>query len=131
MRILKINYEYMNIKYFCAFIIIFAIEVIIAVFTISNFIRAYLGDVLVVVLIYTFIKTFVRKRIKLLPLYIFIFAVLVEIGQYFHFVDLIGLGNNKIATIMLGTSFDTKDIICYFVGCSCIWLFEKLQIRYR
>jgi DNA integrity scanning protein DisA with diadenylate cyclase activity len=114
-----------NIKYFCAFIIVFAIEALIAVFEINHFIRAYLGDVFVVILIYTFIKTFVKIEIKWLALYIFIFAVLVEIGQYFHFVELLGLGDNKLATTVLGTSFDVKDIVCYFVGCAGIWFFER------
>ena len=113
-----------NIKYLCAFIIILAIEIMIAVFAKDNFIRSYLGDVLVVALIYTFVKTFVRSEIKLLPLYIFIFAVLVEIGQYFHLIELLGLEDYTIARIIIGTTFDVKDILCYFVGCTGIWLFE-------
>lgn len=115
----------LNIKYLYAFIVVLAIEAIIALFAMEHFIRAYLGDVLVVVLIYTFIKIFVKRDIKLLPLYIFLFAVLVEIGQYFHLVDLLGLSDNKVATVVLGTSFDLKDILCYFVGCMAIWLFER------
>ena len=98
----------LDAKYLCAFIAVFIIEAIIAVFIHDNFIRPYLGDVLVVVLIYCFIKTFVRNETNLLPLYIFIFAVLVELGQYFNLAKLLGLSDYKIS--------DMKDIACYLVG---------------
>ena len=118
-----------NIKALIAFVVLFVIEVIIAVFAKNKFIRAYVGDAIVVVLIYCFIKSFIRNEIKVLWLYIFIFAVLVEIGQYFNLVGLIGLGGNKLARIIIGTSFSFWDIICYFVGCVGIWLFEVIAIR--
>jgi hypothetical protein len=115
-----------SIKYLCAFLVILTVEVLIALFTKDNFIREHLGDVLVVVLIYCFIKTFIRSEIKLLWLYIFLFAALVEIGQYYNFVDMIGLGDNRLARIIFGTTFDVNDIICYLVGCVGIWIFERV-----
>ena len=53
------------------------IEVLIAIYVHDAFVRPYIGDVLVVVVIYTFIRIFVPERCKLLPLYVFIFAALV------------------------------------------------------
>jgi len=119
----------LKIKYLCAFIAVFIIEAIIAVFIHDNFIRPYLGDVLVVVLIYCFIKTFVRNETKLLPLYIFIFAVLVELGQYFDLATLLGLSDYKIARVIIGSTFDMKDIACYLVGCVGLFLFEMIKRR--
>jgi hypothetical protein len=113
-----------NIKYLATFFATLIIEVIIALYAKDNFIRAYLGDVLVVVLIYCFIKSFIKIETEYLWLYIFIFATLIEIGQYFNFVDLMGLGEYRIARIILGTTFDIRDIICYFVGCIGILLFN-------
>ena len=115
-------------KYLCAFIVVFIIEATIAVFIHDNFIRPYLGDVLVVVLIYCFIKTFVRNEIKLLPLYIFIFALLVEVGQYYNLAELLGLSDYRIARIVIGSTFDIKDIACYLVGCIGLYLFEKYYL---
>ena len=46
----------LDTKCLFSFIIVFIIEAIIAVFIHDNFIRPYFGDVLVVVLIYCFIK---------------------------------------------------------------------------
>jgi len=116
----------LDIKYLCAFLLILAIEVLIAVFTAGTFIRHHIGDVLVVVLIYCFIKSFIINGIKLLWLYIFIFAVSVEIGQYFNIVKLLGLSEHKLAQIVFGTAYDTWDIVCYFIGCAGICLFERL-----
>ena len=120
----------MNVKYLCAFFVLFAIEAAIAVFAKDNFIRDHLGDVLIVVLIYCFIKSFVSSEIKLLWLYIFAFAALVEVGQYFHLVDLLGLGEYKLARIVFGTTFDMGDIVCYFAGCLGIYLFEIAKRRF-
>jgi len=103
------------------------IEAIIAVFIHDNFIRPYLGDVLVVVLIYCFIKAFVRNETKLLPLYIFIFALLVEVGQYFNLAELLGLSEYRIARVIIGATFDIKDIACYMVGCVGLFLFEMIK----
>ena len=56
---------------------------------------------------------FLRNEVKLLWLYIFLFATLVEIGQYFNFVDMIGLGEYRIARILFGTGlrFTRMNII--------------------
>lgn len=118
-----------NIKYLCAFIVVFIIELIIAVFIHDNFIRPYLGDVLVVVLIYCFIRSFVEMKTNLLSLYIFIFAVLVEVGQYFNLAELLGLSDYKIARIIIGSTFDIKDIACYLAGCTGLFLLEMVKRR--
>lgn len=105
-----------NIKYIISFIIIFLIELCIALFVHDAIIRPYIGDILVVILMYTFIKSFVKKPIKHLPVYLFLFSALVEISQYFHLVNLLHLQNNKVMLIIMGNSFDIKDIICYLIG---------------
>ena len=113
-----------NFKYMVAFVVLLLMIVLIALFIPSGFIRYHFGDILIVVLIYCFIKIFVRKRIKLLPLYIFVFAVLVEIGQYFGLVYWLGLGDFQLARIAIGTTFDVWDILMYFIGCVLIFVFE-------
>jgi hypothetical protein len=119
----------LNMKYLCAFIIVFIIEVLIAVFVNDKFIRPYVGDILVVVLIYCFIRSFVGIEGKLLPLYIFVLAALTEVGQYFHLVKLLGLSDYKIARIIIGSTFDLKDIACYLAGCIGLFLYEMVKRR--
>ena len=106
-----------RLKYLAAFLILFAAEVLIALFVHDGFVRPYLGDVLVVILLYFFVRSIIPEGIRLLPLYIFLFAAAIEVLQYFDFVDHIGLGGNRIARIILGTTFSFADILCYAVGC--------------
>ena len=71
-------------------------EVFIGLFVHDGFIRPFMGDVLVVILIYTFIRIFIPEKIRLLPLFIFIFAAGVETLQYFRIVEALGLQDNRI-----------------------------------
>lgn len=116
-----------NIKYIVSFTILFIIETIIAFFVHDQFIRPYVGDILVVILMYTFIRGFIKESIKFLPIYLFIFAAAVETAQYFHIVDLLHLKNNKVALIIIGNSFDIKDILCYLVGSVILIVWERLE----
>lgn len=109
-----------RLVYFILTIIILFVEVLIALFFHDSFIRPYVGDVLVVAVIYTFIRIFIPDKVKLLPLYIFLFSVLVELMQYVNIVKLIGLQDNSFFRVLVGTTFDVKDIICYGVGCILI-----------
>ena len=47
---------------------------------------------------------------------ILVFAYLVEVGQYFALVARLGLADSEIARIVIGTSFDWKDILAYLIG---------------
>lgn len=110
-RTIKLNY-----KYLVASILIFLIEVVIALFVHDDFIRPYVGDVLVIILIYTVLKSVIKRSTKRLPAYIFIFAVMIEISQLFRLVELLGLQNSRVATIVLGSTFDIMDIVSYGIG---------------
>ena len=112
-----------RIQYVMAFIVLLLIEVIIAIFIHDRFIRPYIGDVLVVIVLYCFARIFMPK-IQLLPIYIFIFAVAVECLQFLNIVGWLGLSGNTLANVVIGTSFDWKDIICYAVGCAVIEIIE-------
>ena len=107
-----------NYKFFIATIFLFIVEVLIATkLAYIDWLRAYIGDVLVVILIYTFIQTFFKIDKTKTILGVFIFACAIEFAQYFHFAELLGLKENKIAMIVLGNSFSWIDILCYVFGC--------------
>ena len=118
--------------YALAFAEIFFIELLIALFVRDNFIRPYGGDILVTVLICCFLRIFfsddvrLERRtasdgVRLLPLWVFLFAAAVEVGQYFDFVSLMGLGNITFFRILLGSTFSWADLVCYAVGCALFW----------
>ena len=114
-----------NLKYFLLTIFIFIVEILIAtVFKDIFWLRAYFGDVLVVVLIYTFIQSFFQFDKTKTIIWVFVFACTIEFLQYFHFGELLGLGKNKVAMIVLGNSFSWIDILCYAIGAAIIWLIE-------
>ena len=117
-----------NYKYFLTTIFLFLAEVSIATFFKDIFwLRAYFGDVLVVILIYTFMLTFLEIKNKtLLNIGVFLFACVIEFAQYFHFAEWFRLKNNKIAMIVLGNSFSWIDILCYAMGSFCIFTFHKI-----
>ena len=50
--------------------VLLAVEVLIALFVHDNFIRPYIGDVLVTVLVCAFLRIFIPKGVKPLPLYV-------------------------------------------------------------
>lgn len=119
-----------RIGYAAGFLFLLFIEIIIALYLHDAFIRPYGGDILVVALLYSFIRIFKPNGIKWLPLYVFLFAVTVEFLQYFRLAHILGIGKHTIPGIILGSVYDIKDIICYAVGCMAIALIEKIkQIR--
>jgi len=114
-----------HIQYMIALIVLLLIEVIIALFVHDRFIRPYIGDVLIVIVIYCFVRIFLQDRIKLLSVYIFLFAVVVELLQFINIVGLLGLNRNILAKVIIGTSFDWKDVLCYAAGCVVIEIIEQ------
>ena len=100
-----------------AFIILIA-EVLIALYVRDAFIRPYGGDILVTLLICCVLRVVWPQRYRL-PIAggVLVFAVLVEVGQYFGLVYLLGLGHVEFFRIIIGTGFSWWDMLCYAVGC--------------
>jgi DNA integrity scanning protein DisA with diadenylate cyclase activity len=80
------------------------------------FVRPYFGDLLVVILIYCAIKTFINSPPVKTAFAVFIFACFIEVSQYFHLVQLLGWGRSSAATTVLGTFFSFVDIVMYALG---------------
>lgn len=117
-----------RILYGIVFAVILIVEILIALFVRDAFIRPYGGDILVTVLICAFVRIFLPTGIRLLPLYVFLFAAAVEIAQYFDFVRLIGLADSTFFSTLLGRSFSWIDILCYGAGCAAFALAEYHHI---
>ena len=114
-----------NKKYFYLTLILFLIEICIAVFVNDSFIRPFIGDLLVVVLIYCFIKGFWNIHSSVVALSVFAFSCTIEILQYFNFVNNLGLQKYKILAVALGSVFDWKDIIAYAIGIITVLCLEN------
>ncbi len=118
-----------RLPYLIATLVILAVEVFIGSFVHDRFVRPFIGDVLVVILIYAFIRIFIPDKVRLLPLYVFIFAVAVELLQLIRIVEVLGLQDNRLMSTIIGTSFDIRDILCYFVGCAICGIWEYLRYK--
>lgn len=121
----------LRIKYAITFVLLLFVEVMIALYVHDTFVRPYVGDMLVVILVYSFTRIFIPERCRLLPLYVFLFAAGVEVLQYFKLVHVLGLENNRFLRIVIGSVFDIKDIVCYGVGCILLEIFKWIKIRNR
>lgn len=117
-----------SFSYFLLTIFIFGIEVLIATIWKDWFwVRAYLGDVLVVVLLYTFVLTFFDINKTKLLIGILIFSFGVEFLQYFKIADVLGFEKGSIPYIVVGNSFSWVDILCYIIGVFAIYLILKIK----
>lgn len=105
------------------------IEILIALFLTSGFVRSFIGDVLSVCLLYTLVGTFFDFHKLELGLSILIFAFAVEFGQYFKLTEYLGLGKGSFGYIVLGATFDPLDLIAYGLGIIVCLIFDyKLKL---
>ncbi len=63
------------------FLILLAIEVLIALFIHDSFVRPYVGDILAVTVVYFFLRIFIPEKYPWLPAAVFAFATAVEIND--------------------------------------------------
>ena len=126
---MKINKK--RLIYFIIFMLLFATEILIALFVHDNFIRPFVGDMIVVMLVCAFLRILIPEKVKLMPVFATAFAVMIEVLQYFDFVKLLGLENNAILSTALGRTFDIKDIVCYIVGGLIFFIAETILRRSR
>ena len=87
------------------FLALLATEVLIALFVHDDFVRPYLGDVLVVPVIFFLLRAAFPERIKLLR-----------------------LDGIRFFRILLGSTFSFLDIACYFAG-AVLCLFADIAGR--
>ena len=118
-----------NIYYFIAFVILFIGEVLIALYAHDEFVRPLLGDFLVVIMLYCLVKSVVKKQEFEIGLFVLIFAYLVELGQYYQLVKLVGLSDNQLANIVFGNFFSWVDIVMYTLGIMLVLTFEYLRLK--
>ena len=124
-----------RIKYLIPFIILLCIEILIAICVHDTFIRPYVGDLLVVVVLYCIVRVIIPDKYRLIPFWIFVFAAFIECLQYLKWVERLGIENNAFLRILMGATFDWKDIVCYGIGCILLgiyeWLIQKGIVRLR
>lgn len=112
-------------NYFIAFSVLFSMELAIAYFHFNPFIRDFLGDVLVILLLYTFLKIFIRNNILKTAVFVLGFAYFVELLQFFKLGEKFNI-QSEILLTLIGSVFDFYDLVAYFLGFLIILLVEKI-----
>lgn len=104
-----------RLPYLLTFLILLVLEILIGAFVHDNFVRPYMGDMLVTVLLCCLARAVFPDRFPWVPTAVFGFAVAVECAQLIHIPALEG----TVLGIVLGSTFDWKDLVCYGIGCLC------------
>lgn len=120
-----------SVQAFSVFFILLTIEVLIALFVHDSFIRPYLGDVIVVILMYYFLKIFIKTKPLALIIPVLLFAYIIEILQHFHLVEMLGVEDNIVLRTILGSSFSWGDFVCYTIGAVVCFIIEKAGYKCR
>jgi hypothetical protein len=120
-----------NRNYFILTILLFLTEAAIAMYVHDDFIRPYFGDFLVVILLYCFVKFFVKVSVLIAASLVLIFSFAIEIAQYFNMVEKLGLQHSKIARVVLGNSFAWMDLLAYVLGILTVIGLETLRLNQK
>ena len=110
--------------YFLTFLALLAVEILIGAFVRDAFIRPYVGDILVTVLLCCLGRTIISRKFSWLPIAVFGFSAIVECAQLIDIPVLKG----TLLGIILGSTFDWADILCYGIGCLIFWIAEELLL---
>jgi hypothetical protein len=112
-------------NYLLLTLLLIVIEIVIALYVHDTFVRPYMGDVLVVILLYCLLKTFFNISTVRAAVAVLLFAFAAEGLQYLHFAEQLGFQKKKLAMVLIGNSFSWLDMMAYVVGIGVVLVVEK------
>ena len=115
-----------NKRYFIPFLLVLVCEIAIAIFYIHRFVRGFLGDILVIPLLYFLLRAFFTITHKSSIYIVLGIAFIIEILQLFNLAEELKI-QSKLLKIILGNTFDWKDLLAYTLGAAIIHLIVKLK----
>lgn len=121
----------LTLPYLTAALVLFTIEVLIAIFVRDGFVRPYVGDVLAVMLVYSALRAVLPIGAASALTAALGLAFAIEAAQAFGLVGALGLTGNNVARIVLGGAFDWLDILAYTVSAALITVAEVVLRRVR
>ena len=103
-------------RYFSASLLLLLVLIAIAIWVNDQFVRPFLGDVLVVIWLYLLLRSLLTWPRRHIALFVLLFAYTVEVLQYFQLVVLLGWQDIRLARIIIGATFDYWDLLAYTLG---------------
>lgn len=121
-----------RLVYLTVFLLLFAVEIMIGMYVHDSFVRPYVGDMLVVILLWALVRIFIPYKAVWLSAAVCIFSVIVELTQLIPLVDLLGI-KNRLMRVLMGTSFAYGDLFAYAAGCAVtavvdVFIFHKRKM---
>lgn len=114
-----------NKKYFFVAVFLFIVEVLIALYVKDAIIRPYVGDFLVVILLYCMVRSVFDAPVMKVAIGVLLFAYLIEWLQFMNIISWLGLQDNRTANIIIGNRFEWIDMLAYTLGVICVVLVER------
>lgn len=111
-------------KYLILTLLLFEIEVYIALYVHDAFVRPFFGDFLAVLFVYAGLRIFPRSTPLPVAWLSVGIAYFLELLQYIHFLDFTGLKRYRVLAVLIGSSFSWWDILAYTAGFVVIYLVE-------
>jgi hypothetical protein len=112
----------MRRNYALATFILLATEFFIALKVHDRFIRPFVGDALVVILMYTALQTVFNKKPKTMANISLAIAFTIETLQAVDFAAYLGANNHPWLSTLLGRTFSPDDYLAYLAGYAAIRL---------
>lgn len=112
-------------RYAIAFAVLLLVETLIALFVHDSFVRPYLGDSLAVVALYCLLLALLAISRRSALVGAFVFACCLEVGQALCLVERLGLADNRVMRVVLGTSYSTLDLVAYAGGVLLVLVLER------
>lgn len=117
-----------NRKFFFFALVLFVVEVLIALFVHDRVIRPYRGDYLVVILMYCAVKAFIKAPVWKIAVPVLLFSYALELLQYVHLVDRLGLTHHQLARTVIGYGFEWLDLLAYTLGIITVLILEAFAV---
>ncbi|MDN8586139.1 DUF2809 domain-containing protein [Vibrio alginolyticus] len=106
-------------------LVCFITLVVIALYVRDSFIRPTFGDVLVVVWLYYFLASLFSMPVNWMVSLVVLIAFAVELGQLLQVAAWLGIESSSPLAVILGATFDWKDLLACCIGGLLCWWMEK------
>ncbi len=117
---LKRPLVYLSLSMIC----FIACILIVKLFSDNQFIRGFIGDIIIIWFIYFFIKVFYDFHAAKLTIFTLAVAFTTEFLQYLKFTTFLGLEHSIMARLILGSVFDPYDLLAYTIGAILVYMID-------
>lgn len=122
-------------KYAVLFLSLFVVELLIALLA-RGAVRGYLGDVLVIPMIYFFLRAVLFPKdgifsVYVLPFLCYAMGWLAEVLQALSVPGKLGVEPSSPLGVMLGGVYDLRDGVCYLIGLLLIGAFLAAETHWK